>query len=137
MNVDLAVQIAIRGRLIATPEVTDLVPGNHILDRNHRPALRPGIIIGDAQIVDEGDALDRTRHRVFHTLHIWTTEPSTEINKQIAAAVRDALRSGRLDLGAGLHAIDQNVTSARTLRDPDGETAHGVMTLSVLVQEVE
>jgi hypothetical protein len=136
MSVDLAVQRAIRARLISSPGVVALVPVDAVLDRHERPAPRPSVVIGEAQVLDEGSAIDRTRWRVFHTIHIWTAEPSTEGNKRIAAQLRAALTTGRLDLGPGLHAVDGRVSGMRTMRDPDGETAHGVVTLEVLIQEV-
>lgn len=136
MSADLAVQIAIRARLAATSAVTDLVPASSILDRNAAPAPRPGIVIGDAQVIDEGTSIARTRERVFHTLHIWKTEPSREGVKQIMAAVRAAIRSARLDLGPGYHCADWRVSSGRVMSDPDGESAHGVMVVDVLADEV-
>ena len=45
MNVDLETQKAIRARLISTSAVTALVPANHILDVNQRPAPDPSIIV--------------------------------------------------------------------------------------------
>ncbi|MDM8167154.1 DUF3168 domain-containing protein [Roseovarius sp.] len=136
MSVDLAVQKAIRARLVATPAVTDLVPASSILDRNARPAPRPGIVIGDAQVIDEGRSIARTRSRVYHTVHVWKTEPSREGVKEIMAAIRAAIRTGRLDLGPGYHCADWRVSSMRALSDPDGESSHGVMTIDCLVEEV-
>lgn len=132
MNADLAVQKAIRARLVSTPEVTALVPAASILDRNAAPAPRPGIVLGDAQVIDEGDDLARRRERVFHTLHIWKTEPSREGVKEISAAVQTALRSLRLDLAPDYHCVDCRVSSTRTMSDPDGETSHAVLVISVL-----
>ena len=136
MSADLAVQKAIRARLIATTAVTDLVPANSILDRNSRPAPRPGIVIGEAQEVDEGDSISRTRTRIFHTIHVWKTEPSREGVKIIAAAIHTAIRSARLDLGAGYHCADWRLASTRTMSDPDGETSHAVIVVECLVEEV-
>ena len=134
MSVDLAVQKAIRARLVASAEVTALVPALSILDRHARPAPRPGIIIGDAQTMLD-DGMSRRRVRVFHDLHVWTREPSTEVGKRIMGAVTDALR-GRLDLGTGMHCADCRVTGTRVMRDPDGETTHGVLGVEALVEEV-
>ena len=136
MSVDLAVQKALRARLVATPEVVALVPASAVLDRNQRPAPSPSIILGEAQAIGEDDDLQRTRTRVFHTVHVWKKEASLEGVKAICGAVRTALRAGRLDLGAGFHAADSKVASIRTMRDPDGETSHGVLVVEVLVQEV-
>lgn len=135
MSVDLAVQRALRARLVATSAVTDLVPAGSILDRNQRPAPSPSIILGEVQVVDEGTSLARAIVRVYHTIHVWRREASLEGVKEIAGAIRAAIRAGRLELGEGLHAADARVSSIRTLRDPDGETSHAVVTLEVLVLE--
>ena len=136
MSADLPVQIALRARLIASPAVTALVPAFSILDRNSTPAPRPSIILGEVQVIDEGDSIARTRERIVHTLHIWKTEPSREGVKQIMAAMRAAIRSARLDLGSGYHCADWRVSSMRALSDPDGESSHGVLTVEVLAEEV-
>ncbi|SDY18175.1 DUF3168 domain-containing protein [Citreimonas salinaria] len=136
MSVDLAVQKAIRARLAATSTVTALVPATSIIDTNGRPAPRPSIILGEAQVVDQGDSIARTRSRVYHTLHVWKTEVSREGVKTIAGAVRSAIHAGRLDLGAGYHCADWRVSSIRAMSDPDGESAHAVLVVDVLVEEV-
>lgn len=133
---DLAVQKAIRARLVATSAVTNLVPAGSILDRNKTPAPSPSIILGEVQIMDEGDSIKRTRSRVYHTIHVWKVEPSREGVKRINAAINAAIRAGRLDLGPGLHCADWRVSSTRALSDPDGETSHGIVTVNLLVQEV-
>lgn len=137
MSPALALQTAIRARLIASPEVAELVPADHILDRNQRPAPDPSIILGEAQEMDEGDALDRRLVRIYHTAHAWRREPSLEGVTAIMAAMRLALREPRLWLGAGFHCVDLRIASTRALRDLDAETSHGVMTIDALVQEVE
>ena len=131
-----AVQVAIRARLVATPAVVALVPAASILDRNQRPAPSPSIILGESQAVDEGDSIARNRARVYHTLHVWKREPSLEGVKVICAAIRSAIHAGRLDLGAGFHCADVRVSSMRQMRDPDGETSHGVVTVEALVEEL-
>lgn len=133
MSADLEVQKAIRARLISFPAVSALVPAANILDRNQRPVPVPGIMLGETQVVDEGTSLKRAHVRVFHTVHVWQREASLEGVKAIAWAVRSAIHSGRLSLGAGLHCADAFVSSTRFLRDPDGETSHGVVTVEVLV----
>lgn len=136
MSVDLETQKAIRARLIASPAVSALVPAAHILDVNQRPAPMPSIILGDSQLVDEGTSLKRRHHRIFHTIHVWKREPSLEGVKVICAAIHMALHSGRLAMPAGLHCADIRVASIRSLRDPDGEHSHGVVTVDALIVEV-
>jgi hypothetical protein len=136
MSADLAVQKAIRARLVGTSAVTDLVPAASILDRNATPAPRPGIVIGECQIVDAGSSITRTREVVYHTIHVWKTEPSREGVKEIMAEVRAAIRSARLELGGPFHCADWRVSSMRTMSDPDGESSHGAMVVEVLAVEV-
>jgi hypothetical protein len=131
-----AVQVAIRNRLVATAAVTALVPAASILDVNQRPTPTPSIILGESQAVDEGTSLRRAHVRVYHTIHVWKQEPSLEGVKVICAAIRKAIHAGRLSLGTGLHCADALVSDMRQMRDPDGETSHGVVTVEVLVAEV-
>lgn len=137
MSAALAVQKALRARLIASPSIVGLVPAAAILDRNQRPAPSPSIVLGEAQEIDEGADLGRRLLRVFSTLHIWKREPSLEGVTVICALIRMSIRAGRLQLGEGLHCVDVRSASMRTLRDPDGETSHGVVTIETLVEEVE
>lgn len=134
MTADHAVQTAIRGRLVGTSAVTALVPAASILDRNARPAPDPSIIIGEGQSVD-GGRIDRAVRRVFSDLHVWKREPGTAGVKQIAGSIRDALHSGRLALASPYQCGDCLVAGMRYLRDPDGETAHGIITVETLVSE--
>ncbi|WP_028030529.1 DUF3168 domain-containing protein [Gemmobacter nectariphilus] len=136
MSAELAVQVALRARLIGTPAVVALVPAAAILDTGQRPALFPAIILGESQAVDEGDSIARDRLRVYHTAHVWTRETSLQGVKRICGAIRAAVAVGRLDLGPGFHCADLRVSSMRQMRDPDGETSHGVVTIEALVKEL-
>lgn len=133
----LAVQKALRARLVATAAVTALVPAANILDRNQRPAPDPSIILGEDQVIESGITLKRDFVRVVSTLHLWKKEPSTAGVKAISGAIRRALgRITRLDLAdADFACSDCRITSTRFLRDPDGETSHGIVVIESLVQE--
>lgn len=136
MTPEIALQTALRRRLADTPAVTDLVSVEAILDRNQRPAPDPAIILGEGQTVDDGNSLSRRLSRVWIDLHVWKKEASTAGVKAIAGAIRATLRD-RIDLGAGFHAVDCAVSSARYLRDPDGETSHAIVTVAAIVQELD
>lgn len=136
MNIGYQIQKAIRARLVNTAAVTALVPALSILDRNERPAPDPSIILGEDQIIDDGDMIDRSVSRVVSTLHIWKRETGVIGAKSIAGAVRDAIRQGRLAFDTGLQCVDCRVSDMRFLRDPDGVTAHGVVTIETTVREV-
>lgn len=135
MSAALALQKALRARLVATPSVVALVPADAILDRNQRPVPIPSIVLGEAQVIDDGDDLQRRRVRIHHTVHIWKREPSLEGVTAISAAIRSAVRSARFDLGLGFHGADVRVSDMRAMRDPDGETSHGIVVVEAIVEE--
>jgi hypothetical protein len=130
---DLALQKALRARLAATAEVTALVATTSILDRNERPVPVPSIILGETQLLDEETSMARAHQRVFHTVHVWRREEATEGVKAICWAVRRAVHAGRLTLEGGFFCADLRVQDIRVMRDPDGVTAHGVVTVNALI----
>jgi hypothetical protein len=136
MSAELALQKAVRTRLVGSSSITALVPAANILDRNARPNPDPSIILGAGLSIDDGDSIARDRTRVVLDLHVWKKEPSTAGVKAIGGAIRSAIRSAALVLDAGFHAADCRVSSMRFLRDPDGLTSHAVVTVEAIVQEV-
>ena len=56
MTPEIALQMALRTRLVSTAAVTALVPAAAILDRNELPAPDPSIILGEGQHDGEVDA---------------------------------------------------------------------------------
>ena len=135
MSVSLALQIALRERLISTTAVTALVPAASILDRNQRPAPSPSIILGESQALEIGRDTDRKRTRVIHTAHVFNREPGLAGVQEIAGNMREALNWQRLQLTAPFQCVTARVSSIRALRDPDGETAHAVVTVEALINE--
>lgn len=134
MSADLALQKALRARLIAATGVINLVPASSILDTNQRPAPMPSIILGEGQSL-EGDRIDRRDQRVAMDVHVWKKEPGLAGVKAVSGAIRGALHSGKFAPLDGFHFADVRVSSARFLRDPDGETAHGVVTVEAIMHE--
>lgn len=134
MSAALALQIAVRGRLVATAAVTALVPVENIVDRHSRPPLDPCINLGEGQEIG-GERIDRRDSRVFLDLHVWKKEPGLEGVKAIAGAIKAAVHAGRLT-AAGFHIGDARGSSARFMRDSDGETAHAVVTVEAVINEV-
>lgn len=135
MSAEIAVQKAIRARLVSTGAVTALVPAGSILDVNQRPAPLPSIIIGEGMAM-EGDRIDRRDQIVILDLHIWKQEPGLRGVKEIAGAVRAALHSERLAGDDDFHFADCRVTRSRSLRDPGGEVSHQIVTVETKVCEV-
>ena len=135
MTPEIALQTALRARLVSSFPLGNLVPASNILDRNERPNPDPSIIIGEATVSYDGDTLKRQRSTVYLDLHIWKEEPSTAGVKAIAGAIRQALNASKLDLDGAFHCSNAKILSMRFLRDPDGETSHGVVTVEALVTE--
>lgn len=137
MSAELAFQAALLARLVATDDVTGLVPSGNILDRHERPAPTPSIVLGESQSIDEGNSIQRRLVRVYMDLHLWTLETSTAGSKAIAGAIRGAVNAGRLPDMDGYHFADCRVRQARFLRDPEGEKTHGIVTVDAIVAEIE
>lgn len=77
------------------------------------------------------------RHFAVHaTLHLWTRENALAGLKAIAGVARRALRERPWTLEAGFYCHDLCVTGARFMRDPDGATRRGVVTVDALVEEL-
>ena len=128
------VQKAVYGLLVASAGLTALVPaGNIVDDHGGLPTVFPSIIIGEAQIVDEGQRIDRSVVRVYLTCHLWTREPRLNEVKKVGGAFQAALKGQRPALGGGFHLGDMYVESTRYIRDPKGENGHGVVTINALV----
>lgn len=136
LDPSLAVQKAIRARLVTSPAVIALVPGASIIDTNQRPAPSPSIILGEDQVVDPGTSIDRSVVRVHSTIHVWRKETSLEGAKAIAGVIWKALKAPRLALDSGFECGDCRISDTRFLRDPDGEHSHGIVTVETLVHEV-
>jgi hypothetical protein len=131
----LALQTAIRTRLIGSPAVTDLVPSNRVIDGPTRPERFPSIILGDAQTVQAGRAGSWRHVWVYLNIHVWALEGGTEAVRTIANEIDRALVAP-LDV-PGFQLIPGNftVTDNRFMRDPSGLHSHGVMAVAALLGE--
>jgi hypothetical protein len=135
MSASLALQKAIRARLVGSTAVTALVPSSSILDRNSRPAPDPSVILGEDQEIDEG-RIDRNAVRIYSTLHVWKKELGLTGVKAIAGAIKTAVNGDDFGNVDGFHITGCHLSGSRFMRDPDGETAHGVITIEALMTEV-
>jgi hypothetical protein len=130
----LAVQAAIRARLLASPELMAMVPAGNVLDVNARPEVMPAIIIGEGQSI-----LRRFNATTFATLHVWFQEPGLREAKEavsaIVGAVRvDAQRDGVLRL-PGFVVHDMQAERTQFMRDHHGPYSHAVVSVAAIVQE--
>ena len=127
----LALQTLIHSRLTGSPTVTALVSADDIADVSGLPTVFPCIIIGEGHAL-YSDRFNRFHEQAYADLHIWTTEPSLEQAKTIAAAIREALWAPWQVEGFIAHGI--SVRSSRFLRDPDGLHGHAVMSIDAVLQ---
>ncbi|MDQ0347863.1 DUF3168 domain-containing protein [Ancylobacter vacuolatus] len=131
-DVSLAMQQAIRARLTGDASVLALVPAANIFDRHSRPERFPCIILGEGQAVRDNLTLADNHVRLFSTIHVWTRDGDLVSARAIAGAVGVALRGRFFGDRAAVRA---RYRDARFMRDPDGETGHGVLTFEALVEE--
>lgn len=134
MSASLALQKAIRSRLVSDLNVLALVPASNIIDSHKRPQTFPAIVLGEDTWTDADLTFDRRHVTVYATLHLWNKEPGLTGVKELAGAIRKAFRNG-VELEGG-RCVELHFESARFIRDPDG-LAHGVVTLEALVEEGE
>lgn len=128
----LALQTAIRARLIAHGGVTALVPPDSILSRSSRPEIFPCVLIHDGN-VSFADNYDDFFDTVFTDLHVWTRESGTEQVKTIVGAIREALPTCAWII-PGFTAPNVKIVSARFIVDPDQLHSHAVVTLEALMR---
>jgi hypothetical protein len=134
MSKALALQKAMRAAFVASPAVLALVPAARIVDRHLRPAPSPSVIIGEAVAAPDEGNVSRDRREVFADLHIWVAEQSTEVARRIMAALADALTMDpRPQLDGGFHLVDWTAWRERVLRDPSGDTSHGILTVRAII----
>lgn len=129
----LALQAAIRARLVATQAVTALVPANSIHEGRPRPEEFPAVQIGDGQTVLEAVTYARRHVRVYADLHVWCAEEGVSDGKAIAGAIRDAIMSSPLTV-TDWRVVDHTVTAARFMRDTAGLYSHCVVSVEALME---
>ncbi|WP_127559063.1 DUF3168 domain-containing protein [Nioella ostreopsis] len=131
----VALQTAIRAKLIADPAVTALVAPDHIRAGSTRPDRTPCVILVGGQTQYLGRASgSQLCARVFFDLHIWALEDGPDTAKAIGHAAALALIN--LDDAAGIEIDTFDMPRTIWLRDPQPELAytHGIMDLEAVVR---
>lgn len=132
MTPDLALQAAILTRLANTSDLVALVPAANMFDGHGVPSRFPSVVFGEGQVVREPMTLAARHRRIAATLHVWTK--SMPAARAIGGEITAAIERAPLELSGGHRAISTVVASTRFMRDPDGETAHGVLTVDCLCE---
>lgn len=131
----LALQTAIRAKLIAAPAVTSLVPADRIRAGATRPDLFPTIILAAGQTMFLGRASGgQLCARVVLDLHIWALEDGADTARMIGGAVLQTLIDAPEADGFGID--DWDKPAVQWMRDPKPEltACHGVMQLAAVVR---
>jgi hypothetical protein len=107
--------------------IYDAVPGN---------ALKPYISFGLFQALPEhGDCLDGGE--IFVTLDCWANGPDTVEVKSLGAAVARSLDRAPLVLDAPQRMVEMAIEQIQYMRDPDGITAHAVITVHAYTEPTD
>lgn len=129
----LALQTAIRTALVTSPDVSALVPADHIRSGSTRPDKTPAIIMSDGNTMNGGhDYASQRTAMVYLDLHIWTLDAGQDAAKEIAGAV-----TAVLDKPLHFEGCDCDhfrVTASRFPRDPDPAYGHGVLSVEALIR---
>jgi hypothetical protein len=105
----------------------DAVPGN---------AQKPYISFGPFQALPEhGDCLDGGE--IFITLDCWANGPDTVAVKQLGAAVARSLDRAPIVLDYPQRMVEMAIEQIQYMRDPDGITAHAVITVHAFTEPTD
>lgn len=130
----LAAQAIIVDVLRNNEAVKALVPHRAILDKNSRPETFPCIIVGEAYAAGS-DLHEWEASEVYAEVHVWTRESGMAQCKNIAGAVRRAMKN--IDRVHDGFRSSFNFETSRFMRDPSGDHAHGVVEFMALSDEAE
>lgn len=130
----LALQTALRSRLINKPDVTALVPADHIRAGSTRPDKTPCITISDGTTTLHGnDYSSQTAAWVYLDMHVWTLGAGQDAAKEITGTVAAALSKYNLPIDGG-YCDHFKVTETRFPRDPDPSYGHAVLSVEALIR---
>jgi len=137
MSFELELQKAIYSALTGDSNVTNKVVD--VYDYVPQPddaqdeADFPYITIGETSFV-AFDHDQRSGSRATVSIHVWSRYEGRKEVKEIQGAVYDNLHRRALSV-SGYNTITVDFLNSESLRDPDGETFHGVQEFQVLLME--
>ena len=108
--------------------VTGPLVGGRIYDAVPGGAAKPYVSFGPFQLLPEhGSCLNGGE--AFITLDGWAAGPDTVQVKSLGAAIATDLDRAELALDNGQRLVDLSIEQSQYMRDPDGLTAHAVITV--------
>lgn len=130
-SASLELQGAIVTRLKAVSAVTTLI-GQRVYDAVPKDPLFPYVSFGPAdEISDDADCIGTDQ--VTMQIDAWSHAVGFPEVKQIAAAVRGALRDFEFSLSANA-CVSFEHRQTRVFRDPDGLTSHAAIEFRAIVE---
>jgi hypothetical protein len=133
-DASLPLQAAIVSRLRNDAAVSAIVAGR-VYDLVKPDTSFPYVSIGDDQVVGErAECYDGCEVNV--PIHAWSRAVGFPELKRLTAAIQTSLLAPPLTL-TGFRLVDAEITETRHLRDPDGATSHGILTLRVLAEPAD
>lgn len=127
----LAVQAAVRARLLSTPSVAAIFPAKSIVEGPRHPGVFPSITFGAPQTVARDLTFERRHATVFLDLHVWTQGEGTVSAQKLAGIVRAALFASPI-IVPEIDVADFRFAGTRLVRDPTGADTHAVVSLEAL-----
>lgn len=91
----------------------------------------PYVEIGETQVIPDDTSGNDAGISEFVDLHIWSTYRGMKEVKEIAARIHDVLHEASLTV-VGRTSAFAFIRNKRTLRDPDGVTRHGIVTVEII-----
>lgn len=112
--------------------------GDRVYDQIPQGAVFPYVQMDTMQAIDLEVGCG-PQYEIYIDVHVWSRAVGFPETHRIMKALRDAVRlaflGGTLPTVAGATIQHLDHETSRTLRDPDGRTAHGVMTLRAFMSE--
>ena len=128
-------QTAIYNELLASDDLRALV-GDRIFDGVPSDADYPCVTFGPAYETDQNAECITASEQTIQ-VDVWSRDQGKKWPcKEIVSAVKDALHDVHMTIADPYAVSSAYVRLARVMDDPDGTTAHGVLTVSAVVTKV-
>lgn len=108
------------------------IAGGRVYDSPPPKAVYPYVTIGDEQALDDGNTCE-DGWEVFADVHAWS-RPVNGSKVEVKALMASIVPLLAVNLTMpGFRSVAGSMQTTRALRDPDGLTEHGIVTLRYLI----
>lgn len=129
---DIDASLELQGRVVAVLKAAGIAGGrihDSVPSAPTFPYVSIGLWVGTSENADCIDA-----EEISAQIDVWSRQPGYVEAKQIARAVKVALRDAEMALASNaLVLFEHRIT--RVFRDPDGLTSHAAITFTALIEE--